>query len=289
MSENENHNADPSGNSPGTILKRCREYHGISLDEAAEATKIGANYLQALEDDRLDGFANLAYLKGFLRIYSAHLGLNPDDMIRLYERQYAPDGSQKNGRAVSGGTARPGFRGRFPWRKLAMPAVLLLLMIITSAILNRSPQSPQAPLSPQPAPAAVPVQVVQQTHSSARQAPSVQKRESAPEPSKQSKPDDVAPEQNAPQAVPPDSTKGFVVRLKVTQTGTLGVTIDGAAAQHYDLTSGDIFEWKAEKTIALELSNAGGVSAELGGKTLKPFGPAGTPVYIVLDANGVKQ
>jgi hypothetical protein len=122
-----------------------------------------------------------------------------------------------------------------------------------------------------------------------RQAPPLQKPASTPEPSKQTKRDDTAPEQNAPQVPQSDSAKGFVVRLKVTQTGTLGVTIDGAATQNYDLTSGDIFEWKAEKSIALELSNAGGVSAELGGKMLKPFGPAGTPVYIVLDANGVKQ
>lgn len=286
MSENANHNADPSGNSPGTILKRCREYHGISLDEAAEATKIGANYLKALEDDHLGGFANLAYLKGFLRIYSAHLGLNPDDMIRLYERQYTSDVTQKNGQPVSGGSSRSGFRSHFPWKKLAIPALLLLLMIIVSAILNRSPQPP---LPPQPSPADVPVQVVQQAHSSVRQAPPLQKPASTPELSKQTKRDDTAPEQNAPQVPQSDSAKGFVVRLKVTQTGTLGVTIDGAATQNYDLTSGDIFEWKAEKSIALELSNAGGVSAELGGKMLKPFGPAGTPVYIVLDANGVKQ
>lgn len=286
MSEKETHNADPSTNSPGTILKRCREYHGISLDEAAEATKIGANYLQALEEDQIAEFANPAYLKGFLRIYATHLGLNPDDMIRLYDRRSEPAGSQKSGRPGSAGTARPGQLRRFPWQKLALPAFLLLLMILTSAILNRSPEPPLPP-APQPAaPAAVPPPAVQQPHSSARQIPVTQKPASGPEPAKEVKPVEAAPAQVV---LPPDSGKGFVVRLKVTQNGTLGVTIDNGNVQNYDLTSGDFFEWKAEKTIALDLSNAGGVSAELGGKPLKPFGQSGMPLYIVLDAHGVIQ
>jgi hypothetical protein len=88
---------------------------------------------------------------------------------------------------------------------------------------------------------------------------------------------------------PAEPSRGFILRMKVTQNGTLAVTIDGASPQNYELTSGDIIEWKADKTIALELSNAGGVDSELNGRPLKPFGPAEVPIYVVLDANGVKQ
>ena len=55
--------------SPGAVLRRCREYHGITLEEASETTKIGISHLKALEDDQIREFANQAYLKGFLRIY----------------------------------------------------------------------------------------------------------------------------------------------------------------------------------------------------------------------------
>jgi len=75
----------------------------------------------------------------------------------------------------------------------------------------------------------------------------------------------------------------------VTQNGTLAVTIDGATPQSYDLAAGDVIEWKAEKNITLDVSNAGGVEAELNGKPLSSFGPAGKPAYIVLDADGIKQ
>ena len=75
MSTTDVHTHDHSTSSPGAILRRCREYHGISLDEAAEATKIGVAYLAALEGDQINEFASLAYLKGFLRIYATISGL----------------------------------------------------------------------------------------------------------------------------------------------------------------------------------------------------------------------
>ncbi|MEI6305764.1 MAG: helix-turn-helix transcriptional regulator, partial [Deltaproteobacteria bacterium] len=82
MPETEKQTVELSTSSMGAILKRCREFHKISIEEAAEATKIGKNYLRALESDQLKEFQSLAYLKGFLRIYTVYLGLNPDDIIR---------------------------------------------------------------------------------------------------------------------------------------------------------------------------------------------------------------
>lgn len=79
------------------------------------------------------------------------------------------------------------------------------------------------------------------------------------------------------------------MRLKATQSGTVNVIIDGFTSQAYELTVGDSIEWKADRTISLELSNAGGVEAELNGRQLKPFGPAGKPAIVVLDSEGARQ
>jgi len=102
---------EPSATSPGAILRRCREYHDLSLEEAEESTKIGANYLLALEEDQVSQFSSLAYLKGFLRIYATYLGLNPDDMIRLFEKLYAPAA-----RGAARVPARPVSATRYPAR-----------------------------------------------------------------------------------------------------------------------------------------------------------------------------
>lgn len=272
-------------NSPGAILKRCREYHDITLDEAAEATKIGVSYLRALEADQIEEFASQAYLKGFLRIYAAHLGLNADDMMRLYEKLYAPAELSAD-RTVDSGNSNSRRRRGISWRKLALPAGLLLLIFITSAIMNRSP----APTPPQPAlvPAAASIPTapaVQSVLSSAQLPPVVRKEETIPVPAELPTKEVNRHDQNVR---PPEPVNAFILRMKVTSDSTLSVTIDGSTAQDYELDAGDVIEWKAEKSMALELSNAGGVEAELNGVPLKPFGPAGNPAYVVLDAEGVR-
>lgn len=286
MSETDTHNSDLSFTSPGVVLKRCREYHRISLEEAAEATKIGINYLNAMECDQVKEFASLAYLKGFLRIYASYLGLNPDDILKLSEKMYAPAGASGNARAAGEAVSEPAPR-RFSWQKFSLPAFLLLLLLITSFLLNRSSKPQKQTPAPQSVPVA-PAPAVQAVVSSARTAPAAKAPETKAATEKPVKHEKVPVERSDAQ-MPTDTSKGFIVRMKVTQNGTLAVTIDGAASQNYDLSVGDVIEWKAEKNIALELSNAGGVEAELNGKPLRSFGPAGNHAYVVLDANGVKE
>jgi cytoskeletal protein RodZ len=38
----------------GEQLKQAREAHGLSLEQAAQSTRVRVHYLKALEDDRLD-------------------------------------------------------------------------------------------------------------------------------------------------------------------------------------------------------------------------------------------
>ena len=281
MSPNALHTPDSAASSPGAILKRCREYHDISLAEAETATKIGAEYLQALEEDRISQFASLAYLKGFVRIYAGYLGLSPDDIIRLYEKMYA--GGTGVARENAAPAAPSGERRRtvprFPLQRLAIPAVLLILIVITSMVIRRSPEKPPAPAPPAPA-APLPLQPARTTATSSAPAkpeerPAAEPKRSEPAPARQSTPAD-------------ETSRGFVVRLKVVQGGTLAVTIDGATSQGYDLVVGDSIEWKADRTITLELSNPGGVEVEMNGKPLKPFRQTGKPAVIVLEPDGIK-
>jgi cytoskeleton protein RodZ len=277
---------DPSAPSPGAILKRCREYHDLSLEEAEESTKIGANYLLALEEDQVSQFSSLAYLKGFLRIYATYLGLNPDDMIRLYEKLYSANNEGADQSAGTAGVGDPAPRKKFPLQKLAMPAVILALILITATIINRAPSPPVRQNPPASVTAPIVAPPILETHSSARQTgPAIIPEEAVVE---QKRSDPPPPAPNRAKKTVAESTRGFVVRLKVTQGGTLTVTIDGSASQDYDLVVGDSIEWKADRTITLELSNAGGVEAELNGRQLKPFGQAGKTATVVIDPEGIR-
>ena len=116
--------------SPGSILRRCREFHDISLEEASETTKIGITHLKALEDDRISEFANQAYLKGFLRIYATYLGLNSEDIARMYAKLFGTQGDKTDPAGIS----PPGNRSKrrlISLEKLIFPGALLLLILIT--------------------------------------------------------------------------------------------------------------------------------------------------------------
>jgi cytoskeletal protein RodZ len=250
---------------------------------------MGKNYLLALENDRTEEFANKAYLKGFLRTYATYLGLNPDDVIRQYDKQQA----QRNGLPAAarlGGTSGEAEiqKKRRSLRKFLLPAFLLLLIIITASVINRSGTPPIREQGAPPALQPQPVPAIQPVRSSVHTLPPLQKTEKKPLPAAE-QPNDAPPtDQNSVPTQPAETQKSFIVRMKVSQNGTINVTIDEGQPQSYDLTVGDAIEWKAEKNIALELSNAGGVEVEINGKALKPLGPVGKPVSIVLDANGVQ-
>lgn len=274
------------GSSPGAVLRRCREFHGITLEEASETTKIGVSHLKALEEDRIREFANQAYLKGFLRIYATYLGLNSDDVARMYDKLFGVQGEKPEPARTS---TTPGRQPRrlITLKKMLFPAFLLAVILITATFFKHPP----APLVRQPQPPAVTAQprqnaAVQIVQSSVR----VRKAEREIPPKVEKRP--AEPMDNEKKAVtkrPADANGGFILKITVTQNGTLTSTVDGARPQQYELAIGDIIEWKAEKKVTLELSNAGGVDVELNGKPYKLLGPPGKPAYVELDADGIKQ
>ncbi len=69
----------------GLELKKAREARGLSLSEAAAATKIKLDYLRALEEGAFDRLPPLAYLRGFIKIYARYLHLPQEPLLRQYE------------------------------------------------------------------------------------------------------------------------------------------------------------------------------------------------------------
>ena len=69
----------------GQILRQAREQRGWSIQETEEITKIRIRYLQALEDENYRILPGVTYVKGFLRTYAKHLGLNPEELVSLYK------------------------------------------------------------------------------------------------------------------------------------------------------------------------------------------------------------
>src|SRR5689334_9459366 len=58
---------------------------GITLEEIAEATKIGTRSLRALEEQDFDKLPGGIFNKGFVRAYSKYLGIDEDQAVADYQ------------------------------------------------------------------------------------------------------------------------------------------------------------------------------------------------------------
>src|ERR687896_2076991 len=68
----------------GNTLSRARRARGISLEDAERDTHVSRRYLQALESEDFSVFPAPVYARGFLRTYSRYLGLNPEELVRVF-------------------------------------------------------------------------------------------------------------------------------------------------------------------------------------------------------------
>jgi transcriptional regulator with XRE-family HTH domain len=77
----------------GEILRQQRERKGITLEQAAEDTRIRERFLAALESGDHQALPGAVYTKGFLRNYADYLDLDSTDLVALYtaERSSTPE------------------------------------------------------------------------------------------------------------------------------------------------------------------------------------------------------
>ena len=68
----------------GEFLKKVRLSRNVSLEEISNATRISVRYLTALEEEQMEVFPALVYLKGFLTQYARYLGLDPAKVVSGY-------------------------------------------------------------------------------------------------------------------------------------------------------------------------------------------------------------
>ncbi|MFA6961049.1 MAG: RodZ domain-containing protein [Opitutaceae bacterium] len=84
----------------GERLEEARKRKGISIREAAEATKIRGDYLHKYESNQFDIKLPEIYVRGFLRTYAIYLKLPGDKIINDYHALGLGDAA-KNSRSLN--------------------------------------------------------------------------------------------------------------------------------------------------------------------------------------------
>lgn len=74
----------------GQQLQEARKRRGVSLEQAAQATRVRAFYLEALEKDNLASLPSKVQGRGFLRLYASYLGLEAGPLLAAWEGKPVP-------------------------------------------------------------------------------------------------------------------------------------------------------------------------------------------------------
>jgi len=204
----------------GAWLKVSREEHGLSLDEVAKVTRIGKNYLEAIEEGALAKLPSQAYTRGFIRLYALHLGLSPENALAMLEVSQTEPAEVKHDTPPRSLNIYPplnAYRSRLTLIAIVAAVLIGGYLLVKPALKERTP-----PLSDR---AETPYSNQAVTTPASQNQQSQPKNDPSPPPAPQLK---------------TGENQGLVLRLKAVSDGKIHITIDGSVSQDYDLVTGDI-------------------------------------------------
>lgn len=252
----------------GKLLQAAREEKGWSIIQAEDITKIRVRYLEAMENENYAILPGATYVKGFLRTYSKHLGLNSEEILELYKAS-EPVLQPKSEPALA---TTISLKKRPVWFRPMVAVVVGLLAIgAVAGIASLSKpkgEVPTAEYTPAPLPSA---------------------------PETEQKP---APEGNTAQSIPQTpanviaaTTDGLKAQIVFTQPCWLVVNADGNPALEGTFSPGTTKELTAtEKIEFVTVGNAGGITITLNGKNVPSLGTSGQVVRnVVLNKDTLTQ
>ncbi len=239
----------------GEDLRRERLIREVSLEEISAATKISIRLLNALESSDVKRLPAPVFTRGFIRSYSRHLGLDPDEMVNAYLADLAPDKGRDGGAARKGRLRSRFFRGR---RGAAGTIVVSVTGILLLLGLIARPERRSAPTATK-APRAVAPVSFKNVAVSPGPAPRIQDEAPAP-------------------VEPMPSSAGVKMILEFADDSWTEVSADGAQVFSGLIRRGTKREFEAREGFRLTLGNAGGVRVTVDGRAMEPLGGAGQVV-----------
>jgi cytoskeletal protein RodZ len=90
----------------GQILKEARKKKNVTASQAAAATRMKVQAIEALERDDFSRMAAPMYARGFIKLYAEYLGLDPAPLIREYTDLHAPKAVENSSRPGKGAPER---------------------------------------------------------------------------------------------------------------------------------------------------------------------------------------
>ena len=116
--------------SVGETFRQKREELNLSLKEVENVTSIRMNYLQAIEEGKMDSLLSPVYAQGFLKQYANYLGIDSDAIIRNHPEIFSKPEKQEFAYGI-GTLEKRGTPGNsVKWMPNALWALLFLTFVI---------------------------------------------------------------------------------------------------------------------------------------------------------------
>jgi cytoskeletal protein RodZ len=290
------------------LLRQAREQRTMSIEEAAQRSRIPLPYLALLEDSPLEKAGRTRplpdpfYLVPYVRKYAAFLGLDPNLMTTQFTNtlQEAPE---KRAKVTPTGTPTQ-ILAATPRRSRAISlSIVLASVLITLAFIGQySDMNARAPgvgesrplvpidLSSPPSTSSVPTpRTPEPPLASAKEPRSDMVAAPLVAPAKESPvAPPLTPSENIPalhsdakapslpsSGQPPVSSAAYVLRARASEATWIRVLVDGQTPRELILRPGQSAEWTSDSAFQVTLGNAGGVTLNLNGQDLSPLGKSG--------------
>lgn len=270
----------------GTYLKGERESRKISLDEISRATKIRRAILEAIERDQAEGLLPEAVVKGFIKTYARHIGLDPKEVLSTCEERRKGDETPEEARLLSNG------RRRIPPHYVFAGGICVLIIIAISLLFfsERGPrEGAQEAVFTSPATEQI-TMVPSEDLQSSSSLPSIEETmplqtppvggEEARKAHVVAAGEEVATVQEDKSQPVPEHT------LVITALERTWIQIQEGSSLPFDiiLYPGDNFTRTSSQQLAVVIGNAGGVTVSFNGKGLESLGKNGEVVRLTLPA-----
>ena len=253
----------------GSYLRQERERRNTSLESVAQATRISLKNLEALERDESHLLPAPVFVRGFLRAYAAHLGIDPKEALALYEAQadfFRASPPKKID--LSPKKIRP--LAKIGLGVLAVGILFYLFCQKTPA----PPLNPPAASVPEPRPSSTPPD----KPLPAEPPPSLQK-ELLVIPTPPAPPPAPEPEEKKD---PEKQERRHVLKIKAKEVTWLRLQIDGQKEVDALLRPEETFTWTARRQFKATIGNAGGVDVFFNGVPQGHLGDSGEVVHLLL-------
>jgi len=112
----------------GQTLKAARLKKNVTIEDVYRSIKVHPNYVRAMENDDYSLFDGKVHAKGFLKIYTEFLDLDPAELLALWRRDYESSFDKPNREKFSK------IRALEPERFVITPSVLIISVVVSALL-----------------------------------------------------------------------------------------------------------------------------------------------------------